>query len=372
MMNSETSVSAIVPARNEEATIGAAVESLAAQPEIRDIIVVNDQSTDGTAAVLRRLSAQFPQLRILETRNLPADWVGKNHAVWVGAEQATGEWLLFTDADGVHLPGSLAHALADARAHAAGLVSYSPEQEMRTWWEKSLIPFVYTRLARKFFYAAVNDPASPAAAANGQYLLIRREDYQRMGGHAAVAGEVLEDVALAQLAKRAGVRLYFSSGYGIMRVRMYRTFGAMWQGWTKNLFPLISGTPQPPVPSANEAAGASSGERMPAAGASGGRGRSSRRVGWELFRVVPWIPLLLLLLTPVHLTIGAVGVALLAGRHAAYAAELRRNRFPASLALYYLPGVLMYAAVLLNSELHYARGSVAWKGREYSVGKRDS
>ncbi len=100
MMNSETSVSAIVPARNEEATISAAVESLAAQPEIRDIIVVNDESTDGTAAVLRRLSAQFPQLRILETRNLPADWVGKNHAVWVGAEQATGEWLLFTDADG--------------------------------------------------------------------------------------------------------------------------------------------------------------------------------------------------------------------------------------------------------------------------------
>ena len=88
----------------------------------------------------------------------------------------------------------------------------------------------------------MNHPDSPAAAASGQYLLIRREDYERIGGHAAVAGEVLEDVALARLAKQAGVRLYFASGNGIMRVRMYRTFGAMWQGWTKNLYPLIGGT----------------------------------------------------------------------------------------------------------------------------------
>ena len=127
------------------------------------------------------------------------------------------------------------------RRTGAGLVSYSPEQETRTWWERALIPFVYTRLAQKFSYDAVNDPDSPAAAASGQYLLIRREDYERIGGHAAVAGEVLEDVALARLAKQAGIRLHFASGHGIMRVRMYRTFGAMWQGWTKNLYPLMGG-----------------------------------------------------------------------------------------------------------------------------------
>ena len=125
------------------------------------------------------------------------------------------------------------------RRTGAGLVSYSPEQETRTWWEKALIPFVYTRLSHKYSYAEVNHPDSPAAAASGQYLLIRREDYARIGGHAAVAGEVLEDVALARLAKQAGVRLHFASGNGIMRVRMYRTFAAMWQGWTKNLYPLM-------------------------------------------------------------------------------------------------------------------------------------
>ena len=334
-MNPHPTVSAIVPARNEEATIAAAIESLATQPEIKEIIVIDDQSTDGTAALLRQLALRYAQLRILQTEELPVGWVGKNYAVSLGAAQATGDWLLFTDADGVHLPGSTARALADAAQTGAGLVSYSPEQEARTWWEKAMIPFVYTRLAHKFSYAAVNHPDSPAAAASGQYLLIRRDAYQRIGGHAAVSGEVLEDVALARLAKQSGVRLYFASGFGIMRVRMYRTFGAMWQGWAKNLYPLMGGTP--------------------------------REINRELFRVVPWIPLLVLPLAIVHLIWGVLGLALLAGRHAAYAADLRRNRFPGSLALYYLPGVALYTASLLNSESRYARGTVAWKGREYPV-----
>ncbi len=336
-MNSHVTVSAIVPARNEEATIAAAVESLAAQPEISEIIVIDDQSTDGTAAILQQLSSRYLQLRVLQTEELPDGWVGKNYAVSLGAAQAKGDWLLFTDADGVHLPGSTARALADAAETGAGLVSYSPEQEALSWWEKALIPFVYTRLAHKYSYAAVNHPESPAAAASGQYLLIRREEYERIGGHAAVSGEVLEDVALARLAKKAGVRLHFASGHGIMRVRMYRTFRAMWQGWAKNLYPLMGGTP--------------------------------KAINRELFRVIPWIPLLVLPLTIVHLIWGVLAVALLAGRHAAYAADLRRNRFPAGLALYYLPGVALYTAALLNSESRYARGTVQWKGREYPVSR---
>jgi hypothetical protein len=374
-MNSYPSVSAIVPARNEEATIAAAVESLAAQPEILEIIVINDQSTDGTGTQLERLSARHPQLHVLDTNALPPGWVGKNYAVSLGAAQARGEWLLFTDADGVHLPGSTARALADAAENAAGLVSYSPEQETRTWWEKALIPFVYTRLSRKYSLAEVNDPDSPAAAANGQYLLVRREDYQRIGGHAAVAGEVLEDVALARLAKRAGVRLYFASGNGIIRVRMYRTFGAMWQGWTKNLYPLMGtriGTTRGRMEEARQAARGMGGPNREAAaeGTTGGaiRGASSA-VSRELFRVVPWIPLLILPLVVLHLIWGVLAIVLLAGRHAAYAADLRRNGFPASLALYYLPGVVLYAAVLLYSEWRYMRGSVAWKGREYTVSR---
>jgi glycosyltransferase involved in cell wall biosynthesis len=342
-MNPHPTVSAIVPARNEEATIAFAVESLAVQPEITEIFVINDQSTDGTRAELEKLSSRYcqarAQLRLIDTTGLPAGWVGKNHAVSLGAAEATGDWLLFTDADGVHLPGSTARALADAASTGAGLVSYSPEQETRTWWERALIPFVYTRLSQKFSYDEVNDPASPAAAASGQFLMIRRTDYERIGGHQAVAGEVLEDVALARLAKQTGIGLYFASGHGIMRVRMYRTFQAMWEGWTKNLYPLMCGT--------------------------------SRAVGRELRATIPWIPILLLLLTPLHPMVGLVGLALLAGRHAFYAAKLRRNRFPAWIAVYYLPAVVLYAMALLVSERLYVQGSVGWKGREYPV-TRDS
>ena len=357
-------VSAIVPARNEESTIAAAVESLSAQPEISEIFVVNDESTDGTASLLAKLCTRFPKLRVLETGGIPPGWVGKNYAVSLGAALATGDWLLFTDADGVHLPGSAARALADAAAFGAGLVSYSPEQETLTWWERAVIPFVYTRLAQKFSYDAVNDPRSPVAAASGQFLMIRREDYTRIGGHASVAGEVLEDVALAQLAKRQGIPLHFASGYGIMRVRMYRTFGAMWDGWTKNLYPLIAGTTPDLAP--DSAPGDAHGTNS-----ASNTGRRSRAVGRELRGVVPWVPLLLLLLTPLHLTLGALGLALLAGRHAAYAATLRRNRFPAGLAIYYILGVALYAGALLASEWRYARGNVAWKGRNYPV-NRDS
>ena len=117
-------------------------------------------------------------------------------------QQRDGDWLLFTDADTYHLPGSTRRALADAADHDAVLVSYSPEQEMETWWERALIPFVYCRLAAKFSFARVNDPDLPDAAANGQFLLIRRDVYESVGGHASVAGEILEDVALARRVKQ--------------------------------------------------------------------------------------------------------------------------------------------------------------------------
>ena len=335
-MNPSDSVSAILPVRNEEAAVERAVLSLAAQPEIREILVVDDQSTDGTARILAQLSAKEPKIRVVDGGPLPPGWVGKNHAAWQGAQRASGRWLLFTDADAVHLPGSAGCALADAAATGAAMVSYSPAQELHTWWERSLIPFIFCRLAQLYSYAAVNDPQSPAAAANGQYLLVRRDAYDALGGHAAVFGEVLEDVALARRAKAAGVGLYFAPGAEIARVRMYASFQAMWEGWTKNLVPLLK-TP----------------------------GQSVTR---ELFSVIPWIPLLCFLAMPLRVAFGLVGVGLLVGRHVFYAAALRRNRFPSSDVIYYLVGVVLYGCVLLSSDWHYARGKVVWKGREYPVG----
>ncbi|HXM95911.1 MAG TPA: glycosyltransferase family 2 protein [Candidatus Dormibacteraeota bacterium] len=329
-------ISAIVPARNEEGVIGACVESLARQPEITAIIVVNDESTDRTADIVRELMLKIPHLRLLDSDAVTPGWIGKNHAAALGAKDVTTPWLLFTDADAEHQPGAARRALQLAKDRGAALVSFSPEQVAEKWYEKSLIPFIYCRLARRFSFDAVNDPSSPAAAANGQFLMIRRDAYLAIGGHASVAGEVLEDVALAKRLKSAGYRLWFGLGQGAVRVRMYRSFDAMWEGWKKNLYVLMGGTP------------------------------------WATFRELesafPWIPLLVLsvgIKLPIALLLG---VWLLIFRQMNYGSELKRNQFPFALIIYYVPAVLLYAGALWASYRAHVRGKVAWKGREYAVG----
>jgi glycosyltransferase involved in cell wall biosynthesis len=328
-------ISAIVPARNEEASIAACIESLACQAEITQILAVNDESTDKTAEIIRGLMTNIPNLRLLETQGVPEGWIGKNHAVALGAKGATNPWLLFTDADAVHEPGAAARALQAAQESSAALVSFSPEQVLEKWYEKVLIPFIYCRLARIFSYDAVNDPVSPDAAANGQFLMIRRDAYDAIGGHASVAGEVLEDVALARRIKSAGYRLAFHSGKGIVRVRMYRTFASMWEGWTKNLYKLIGGTP--------------------------------KAVFLEMESTFPWVVLLVLLLGIKFPFALFAGVWLLIFRQISYGSELTRNQFPFSLILYYVPAVGLYAGVLWASYRRHARGTIQWKGRNYPV-----
>ncbi len=332
----EACITAIVPARNEESVIGGCVRSLAAQPEIAEILVVNDQSSDSTVAVVRRLENEISKLKLIETGKLPEGWVGKNNAVWRGATEAKNRWLLFTDADAELLQGATARALQIAQESSAALISFSPEQVTETWYEKSLIPFVFCRLARHFSFKDVNDPKKPAAAANGQFLMIRRDVYDAIGGHAAIASEVLEDVALAKNVKSAGHPIWFGTGKGVVKARMYRSFAAMSEGWKKNLYLLMGG---------------------------------SRRATYsEFFSAVPWIPLLLILIGLFMPFALMAGVVLLLVRQAGYGMDLRSNQFSGSLILYYVPAVLIYSGVLFGSYRAYARGKVAWKGREISVG----
>ncbi len=328
-------ITAIVPARDEETTIEACVRSLARQAEISEIFVVNDHSTDRTAEIVQRLTKEFRKVQLLEAREIPAGWLGKNHAVWEGAKRASSRWLLFTDADAELLDGAAVRALQIAGETGAVLVSFSPEQVTKAWYEKALIPFVYSRLAQYFPYDAVNDPKSGAAAANGQFLMIREEVYDKIGGHESVAGEVLEDVALAKRVKTARYRIWFGSGVGMVRVRMYRSFDEMWQGWKKNLYLLVGGSP----------------------GA----------VYRELLSVGPWIPIALLILglkTPIALV---AGLGLLVARHALYASALLRNHFRGMYILYYMPAVALYAGVLWASYRAHVQGVVEWKGRRISV-----
>jgi glycosyltransferase involved in cell wall biosynthesis len=335
-----------VPARNEEEVIAVCVASLTQQEEISEVIVVDDQSADRTEEIVAGLMAKNPQVRLLKTQGPPAGWVGKNNAVWLGAQAAIGDWLIFTDADAMHSSNSARRALEIARQHDAALVSFSPEQVMETWYEKALIPYVYCRLARLFSYDDVNDPQKSAAAANGQFVMIRRDAYDAVGGHASVAGEILEDVALARRVKQAGYRLWFGSGRGIVRVRMYRTFRSMWQGWKKNLYQLIG--------------------REPVA--------FRRELGAALFPVVGMLVAAIVVAwftESIFATLATVALGIVAIQ-LAYARGLKRNSSPANLAVYGITGRILFAAVLWASYRGYRKGKLQWKDREYPVATPDA
>ena len=228
----------IVPARNEEACLGECLTSLVAQSEEifelgRDweLIVVDDHSTDRTAEI----AGAFRDVTVMKAGELEPGWTGKNHAVWTAARRARGRWLLFTDADTVHEPGDLRRAIHEAVRHKVGVLSYSPRQIVTGLWQRAMMPLIFSELALAYPAAKVSDPTARIAAANGQFLLIEREAYRRLGGHASVSEKVLEDVELAFLAKRRKVGLWFRYAEDAVATRMYRSTAAMIEGWTKNL-----------------------------------------------------------------------------------------------------------------------------------------
>ena len=323
-------VSIIVPARDEEASLATCLESLVAQTGVsREIIVVDDHSTDRT----RQIAASFSPIRVLEAAPLADGWTGKNNAVATGARAAQGQWLLFTDADTVHLPGSLARAVEEARESKADLLSYSPEQITVTFWEMATLPVVFAELARQYPPSKVSDPNSTAAAANGQYILIKREAYDAVGGHAAIASDILEDVALAKLVKASGRKIRFRYAADAVRTRMYRNYRQLRDGWTKNLALLF---PNP---------------------------------GWLAVRVLllwgfTWSTLSLALVTRAkHWSWDAAFV----GALVFLTTLLRRANFASDVTfLGAVFGMPMFAYLLLRSKYAHEKGSVNWKGRIYS------
>jgi glycosyltransferase involved in cell wall biosynthesis len=320
-------VSVIIPARNEEACLGACLESLVAQTGVPfEIIVVDDHSTDRT----REIAASFPNVQVIEARPLPSGWTGKNNAVTTGARQARGQWFLFTDADTVHSPGSTARALAEAEQNAAELLSYSPEQVVVGFWEMATLPVVFAELARQYPPSKVSDPLFPIAAANGQFILVRRDTYETVGGHAAIAGDILEDVALARAVKSSGRKIRFRYAADAVRTRMYRNYAQLRDGWTKNLALLF---PSP---------------------------------AWLAMKtlalwVIPWIALPLAFEGRWWWSAISIGALLF------LIARIRRANFTWDMEfLGALFGTPMFAYLLLRSKHAHANGSVPWKGRTYS------
>jgi chlorobactene glucosyltransferase len=228
----------LVPARNEEANIGPCLYSLLAQdyPDFQ-VLVLNDASTDKTAEVLAALVAGHDRLHVLRGKPLPPGWLGKQWACRQLAQAADGELLLFTDADTRHQPQALRAAVAALQAEQADFLSAWPRQETVSWAEKLIIPVISWSLFCILPLSLAYRLRHPAlSAAIGQFMLFRREAYQRIGGHAAVRGHGVEDLALARRVKAGGLRWRLVDGGRHVRCRMYTNFSQAYAGLSKNLF----------------------------------------------------------------------------------------------------------------------------------------
>jgi chlorobactene glucosyltransferase len=230
-------VSIIIPARNEALNLPRLLRSLTAlnYPDY-EVLVVDDGSTDETAAIV--LSFADSGVRLARSAGPPPSWTGKNYACWVGAQQTSKHWLLFTDADTTHTPESLGAAVTFALEHRTAALSLFTRQECRGFWERLLLPFAYQQYFLSVRPRQINSPAGPALA-NGQYFLIRRDAYQAAGGHAACAGSIIDDVALAGRLKAKGFVPLACRGEGLVSVRMYSSLGAIAEGFTKNSYAFL-------------------------------------------------------------------------------------------------------------------------------------
>ncbi len=238
------SVDIVLPVRDEGRNIRDSLHSLLAQdyPRFR-VIVVDDASQDHTLLLARSVAVSTDRLTVVEGLPLPSGWAGKSWASHQGATRGDGEWILFTDADVRFHPQTLAQAVRTARADGADLLSVLQRLECHGFWEQLLQPVFMQFVLGVRPPFCVQSPWFRTAYATGQFILIRRAVYERLGGYEAVRGEIADDVALAALVKRAGCRLRLANAVRVVDVRMYHGLGEIWAGWRKGLYPASGNKP---------------------------------------------------------------------------------------------------------------------------------
>ncbi len=240
----DTSLAVVVPAYNEADNIAELVTVLlASQPPCStwSLLVVDDESSDGTAALALEAASGDPHVQLLAAGPRPGEerWVGKNWACEVGWRHLQGrpsppDWLLFIDADLRPAADALPRALADAIHSGADLLSLAPRLRCGCLAEWLVQPIIVSLLGLGFPIERANDPEDPLAFAAGPFMLFRSSAYAAVGGHRAVAGDVVEDLALARAIKGRGLRLRYLLATDCLSLRMYRDFAALWEGWSKN------------------------------------------------------------------------------------------------------------------------------------------
>ncbi len=230
-------VSILIPARNEERNIGKCVESLCGldYPNY-EVFVVDDRSTDRTAQIVEEFTHKDPRIHLVRNQELHEGWTGKNFALFKGQSLAKGRWLLFSDADTVHAPQSLSQAIQLAKNKKLDMITLLPSLTGETFWEKLLQPIAGAILMIYFPIQKANDPASPVAFANGQYILIKREMYERLGTHENLRSYFLEDIAMAKAVKALKGRMLVVPAPTLYETRMYKDFTEIWNGWSRIYF----------------------------------------------------------------------------------------------------------------------------------------
>ncbi|HEX8913638.1 MAG TPA: glycosyltransferase [Humisphaera sp.] len=359
-------VTVMAPARNEAGVLPETVPTYCGQsyPNLA-VVVVDDQSDDATPAVLERLRAEHPGLRVVRTAERPAGWVGKTWAVASGVEavRAAGgpadagtvpgpgpdEVYVFTDADCAFHPNAVATVVRVMRERDADLLSVLPRMQFGPACEKLGLPGLVTVLSMVFPLGKVNDPASPLALAAGGFIAVKRSAYERAGGHEAVRHHVVEDVNLARLVKQSGGRLDTRLTRDLVSTRMYDGWGEMWEGLSKNAYAgmdfqprkfwvgLVVGTLMmvlPPV-------------YLLGTGA------------WVLAGLLTNTP------TPLGWVAFVLSIVVVAAQAAVHGRTTRHMGLPAYHALLMPASVAFYLTVACASAYqHHFRGGTVWKGRK--------
>ena len=345
----ELELTVILPARNEQVSLPGCLASLLVQSEPGfalgvqwELIVVDDDSADATGDIAAEAAASSAGVRVMQAPPLDLSsrggFTGKTNACWAAAQASRGRWLLFTDADTVHEAGDLSRSIREAEKHKALLLSYSPRQIVTGFWQRAVMPLIFSELASVYPPKQVNDPGRRLAAANGQFLLVERDAYFSVGGHRAVGKNVLEDVALAHNIKRGPRVIRFRYAPDAVSTRMYRTTAEMIEGWTKNLALLL---PRPLLLAA------------------------MRLLQLLLFVGLPVLALgLPWLVTWQRAAIMVVWVRTLWG----YYSRVARSNFPAADVAVSVVGIPLFAYLLVRSFIHHRiNKSVVWKGRSYNT-----
>lgn len=340
-------VSVLIPARNEEANIGALLSSVLAQQYTAcEVIVLDDHSTDRTSDIVRGYQKEYPTVRLASGRPLPSGWTGKIHACAQAAELATGDWLLFLDADIRLEPDGLRRAMVFAEQERSDLFTLFPRLEYGCFWEALVQPIMALSILIWFPVEALNDPASPVASANGPFMLFRRAAYEAIGGHAALQGVVVEDLTLAKRIKENKRRLTYVLGTDMARLTMYESLRRLWNGWSRNFY---VGLEKRAGLAMAAALGVFVSLLLPALVLIGGGG------WWLLTGQLP----------AVFLALWA-GVWLVAWTHR-YALRLLFDLAPNHAALYPL-GAVLVIGMIINSTWKGLRGqNIPWRGRDYSA-----